>query len=144
LPEAEFGYFQGYRLDTPRVCVIDDDETFRGSLTDLLRSDGYIVTPFGTAEEFLASPQCNEADGIVADIEMPGISGLEMTKNLRERGVGTPIIMVTGHFGSHLRDEAKQAGAQGFFQKPFEAADFLQRLHDLMASTTRARAVSAG
>jgi FixJ family two-component response regulator len=132
-------------LDTTLVCVIDDDETFRGSLADLLRSGGYAVSPFGTAEEFLASPQSSTADGIVADIEMPGISGLQMTKDLRGRGVDTPIIMVTGHFGSHLRDDARQAGAQGFFQKPFEAADFLKQLQDLMAPPpTRAPAVSAG
>jgi FixJ family two-component response regulator len=132
-------------LNNTLVCVIDDDETFRGGLADLLRSAGYAVSPFGTAEEFLASPQSETANGIVADIEMPGISGLQMTKNLRERGVETPIIMVTGHFGSHLRDDARLAGAQGFFQKPFEAADFMKQLQDLMAPPpTRAPAVSAG
>ena len=132
-------------MDTTLVCVIDDDETFRGSLANLLRSGGYAVSPFGTAEEFLASPQCRTANGIVADIEMPGISGLQMTKDLRGRGVETPIIMVTGHFGSHLREDASQAGAQGFFQKPFEAADFMKKLQELVDPPhPRTPAASAG
>ncbi len=101
------------------VHVIDDDEAARDSLSFLLRSARLDVRAYESATAFLdAAP--GGAGCIVTDVRMPDISGIDLLKRLRERGIGMPVIVMTGHGDVPLAVEAMKLGAADFFEKPFD------------------------
>ncbi len=103
------------------VSVIDDDESVRRALDCLLRSLGFISHSFATAGDLLNSPRLQDSDCIVADIQMPGMGGLELQKALRTVGLQLPIIFITAFPDRRIRERAEAAGAVAFLEKPFEA-----------------------
>jgi FixJ family two-component response regulator len=107
-------------VTSPFVAIIDDDETLCSSLVDLMRSIGYRAEPYASAETFLTSPRLFHLDCIVADVHMPGMGGLRLTRELRERGILTPVILITALSDKNLDDEASTVGAAGLLRKPFE------------------------
>lgn len=110
------------------VFVVDDDDAVRESLSMLLHSLGLPVASYSSATEFFAEYQ----DGpgcLVLDIRMPGMSGLELQRNLNDRHAILPIIFITGHGDVPMAVEAMQAGAADFLQKPFLDQDLLDRIH---------------
>jgi FixJ family two-component response regulator len=119
---------------SPLVAIIDDDEALRSSLVDLMHSTGYRVEPFASAETFLASPNLLDFEGVIADVHLPGMSGLNLVRKLREQGDMTPVILITALTHRRLDDEATLAGAQCLLRKPFEARALLdcveRSLHD--------------
>ena len=119
--------------EPPLVYVVDDDEAFRNSLQWLLESDGYRVVTYATAELFLEDAESASATCLVLDVRLPGISGLELQLELKQRGESLPIIFVTGH--ADARMALDENGASGFLQKPFHDAQLL----DLIAEATRHR-----
>jgi FixJ family two-component response regulator len=117
-------------LSTPLVIsVIDDDASVRAATNNLLRSRGYIVHTFASAEEFLQSPLLNQTSCVIADMQMPGMSGLELLTNLRKRGYKTPFIFITAFPDEGVRAKASRAGAIGFLAKPFAAPGLIKSLH---------------
>ncbi|MGR4932265.1 response regulator transcription factor [Bradyrhizobium sp. CAR08] len=108
------------------VAIIDDDEALCSSLVDLMRSIGYRAEPFASAESFLRSPMSSSSDCIVADINMLEMSGLTLTRKLREQNILTPVILITALSEKHLEDEASSVGAQRLFRKPFNANALLE------------------
>jgi FixJ family two-component response regulator len=108
-------------VTSPLVSIIDDDEALCLSLVDLLHSVGYRVEPYGSAEAFLASSNLLSLDCILSDIHMPGMSGLDLLRTLRERGLATPVILITALPDKHLDDEAIALGARCLLRKPFRA-----------------------
>ena len=112
-------------MTSPLVAIIDDDNALCSSLVDLLRSIGYRAEPHYSAETFLTSANLRNSHCIVADVYMPGMSGLDLVRKLHERGIMTPVILITALAGKHLDDEAISVGAFCLLRKPFETNSLL-------------------
>jgi FixJ family two-component response regulator len=103
----------------PSISVIDDDASVRAGTDNLLSSHGYIVRTFASAEEFLQSAHPDDSSCVVADVQMPGMSGLDLLKHLRALGNNVPFIFITAFPDDSVRDRALKIGAVGFLAKPF-------------------------
>ena len=101
------------------VTIIDDDQSVRESLPDLLRESGYEVETFSSAEEFLASVGPDLTKCLVLDVAMPGMSGPELQRELQRRGRSIPIVFITAHGDEALRPRLLEAGAVDCLFKPF-------------------------
>jgi FixJ family two-component response regulator len=106
------------------VAVIDDDVSMRTALVGLVQSLGHQVRDFVSAEAFLEAGELRSFGCIVSDIQMPGMSGIDLKRHLTAHNVVTPVIMVTAHAETGLRERALASGAFCFIRKPFEP-DFL-------------------
>lgn len=104
----------------PVISIIDDDESLRTALVGLVRSLGYEALGFGSAEEFLQVGTGKSAC-IISDIQMPGMSGIDLKRHLSARAVTTPVIMITARAEPGLKERALASGAACFLKKPFEA-----------------------
>lgn len=124
------------------VHVIDDDQAMRESLDFLLGVQGFSVALYSSAAEFLAAlPGLPAEDCILSDISMPGMSGIELVRRLKERGARLPIILMTGHADVPMAVEAMKAGISDFIEKPF-AQDVL--LDAVRTALTRGAASADG
>jgi FixJ family two-component response regulator len=103
------------------ISVIDDDASVRAATDNLLSSHGYLVRTFASAEEFLQSPSLHDCTCVVADVQMPGMSGLELLMYMRTHGYLTPVIFITAFPEESVRASALKAGAICFLAKPFAA-----------------------
>ncbi len=104
----------------PLISVIDDDASIRAAINNLLRSLGYIVHVFSSAEAFLQSPQLTETSCVITDVRMPGMSGVELQSHLRSQGNLVPFIVVTAVPDESVRVRALGDGAVCFLTKPFD------------------------
>ncbi|MBZ0132514.1 MAG: response regulator [Rhodocyclaceae bacterium] len=109
-----------------RVYIVDDDEPMRDSLQWLLESQGFAVTAFASAEDFLAACREGMAGCIVLDVRMPGMSGLELYEKLNARRCTLPVIFITGHGDVPMAVSALKKGAVDFIEKPFGDQDMLR------------------
>jgi FixJ family two-component response regulator len=107
------------------VCVVDDDAPLRRALSRLLRSAGYSVEAFGTAEDFLAAPHEPAPDCLVLDIHLGSMSGFDLHERLSASGLSIPTVFITGHDDAFTRERARRAGAAGYVRKPFDEADLV-------------------
>lgn len=114
------------------VSVIDDDESVRESLPDLLWEFGFDVEAFPSAEDFLASDALNRTSCLVLDIAMPGMSGPELQEELARRRSTIPIVFITANGDEKLRDTLLAKGASEVLQKPFGEAALLDALDAAM------------
>ena len=105
----------------PLISIIDDDDSLRRALVRLIRSLGYDVRGFGSAEEFAESGATEKFACIITDIQMPGMSGIELKQLLSTRDCTVPVIMITARHEAGLEEKALAAGAACFLRKPFEA-----------------------
>jgi FixJ family two-component response regulator len=103
------------------VAIVDDDDLMRSALQGMLRSVGVASETFAAAEEFLTSGQQHQAGCLIADIRMPGMSGLELQAKLNAENCRIPIIFITAHGDEKMRMQALRAGAVEFLAKPFDA-----------------------
>ena len=101
------------------LSVVDDDESVRESLPDLLREFGFAARGFSSAKEFLASGCIDETSCLILDIAMPGMSGPELHEELKRRGRNIPVIFITAHNNETIRARALKQGAAGYLLKPF-------------------------
>jgi len=127
------------------VFVVDDDVSIREALKNLFRSVGLNVKTFGTAQEFLANRQPDVSSCLVLDVRLPGLSGLDLQRQLVEANVQIPIIFITGHGDVPMSVRAMKAGAVEFLTKPFRDQDLLDAVQhaldrDRAARTQRAEA----
>jgi FixJ family two-component response regulator len=125
-------YAMGSRSGTPKrplVSVVDDDESVRESLPDLLREFGFDASAFSSAEEFLSSGTLGQTKCLLLDIAMPGMSGLDLQQELRRRRESIPIIFITGQKDEVSREQAFQQGAVQFLYKPFSDTALLDALN---------------
>jgi FixJ family two-component response regulator len=107
------------------VSVVDDDESVRESLPDLLRQVGFVAEAFSSAEAFLASDVVSETSCLVLDIAMPGMSGPDLQQELTRRGESIPIVFITGHGDESIRPRLLARGAVECLVKPFSEATLL-------------------
>lgn len=115
---------------SPRISIVDDDESLRESIKSLLRSVGFHADSFGSAEEFLESGNPPTAACLILDVRMPGMGGLELQQRLATSGQRIPIIFMTAHASDgEARTRALQSGAIGFLLKPFKEDDLLSDLY---------------
>src|SRR6185295_6882740 len=121
------------RRDEPLVYVVDDDDAIRDSLDLLLESMGLAHRVFASAFEFLEAYDSEQHACLVADIRMPGMSGLELQGKLNEMRAGIPIVFITGHGDVPMAVNAMKAGAADFIQKPFRDQDLLDRINKGLA-----------
>jgi FixJ family two-component response regulator len=105
--------------------VVDDDESVRESLPDLLKEFGFAAGAFSSAKEFLSSGCIDETSCLILDIAMPGMSGPELQQELKRRGKEIPIIFISGRNDETIRAQVLQQGAAGFLLKPFSDAALL-------------------
>ena len=110
------------------VAIVDDDRSVQSALKDLMESAGLSAQCFGSAEAFLESDQSNQIACIVADIRMPGMSGLELQAKLKAEGSRIPMIFITAHDDAKLRMQATKAGAVEFLSKPFDDEVLLEKV----------------
>jgi FixJ family two-component response regulator len=108
------------------VAVIDDDESYRGAVQRLLKAEGFSVQSFGSAEDFLNSGRQQETGCLVADIRMPGMSGLDLQAKLNAERCSIPTIFITAHGDEKIRLQALRAGAVKFLTKPFDGGVLLE------------------
>jgi FixJ family two-component response regulator len=108
------------------VAVVDDDEAFRAALQRLLKSAGFSVRSFASAEEFLDCGQQHETGCLITDIRMPGMSGLDLQAKLNAEHCPIPTIFITAHGDDKLRLQAMKGGAVTFLAKPFDDAILLE------------------
>ena len=119
-------------MSNPKVYIVDDDEAVLDSVRLLLRSVDYDVETFSSAKAFLEQAPHIRAGCLLLDVRMPGMSGLDLQQQLRQRGVPIPIIFITGHGDVPMAVQAMQAGAFDFLQKPFRDQDLLDRIAEAL------------
>jgi FixJ family two-component response regulator len=115
-------------FEKPLVVVVDDDESVRESLPDLLKEFGFMVLTFSSAEEFLASGSVARAKCLVLDMVMPGMTGLDLQENLKARGDQIPIIFITAQKEEAIRKRVLEQGAVDMLLKPFSDTALRQAL----------------
>ena len=107
------------------VFVVDDDASMREALKNLLRSVGLAVETFGSAQEFLSSDRSKAPGCLVLDVRLPGLSGLDLQRQLADANLQIPIVFITGHGDIQMSVRAMKAGAVEFLTKPFRDQDLL-------------------
>jgi FixJ family two-component response regulator len=126
-------------LDSALVYLVDDDEAIRDSLGLLFRSVGLNCEVYASALEFLEAYDPQRHSCLVADIRMPGLSGLELQQRLNERRADVPVIFITGHGDVPMAVNAMKSGASDFIQKPFRDQDLIDRIHKALAQDRERR-----
>jgi FixJ family two-component response regulator len=125
---------------TPTVFVVDDDPSIRESLSLLLSSAGYSVNTFASAKEFLESEHSTSGPAcLVLDVKMPGISGLDLQKELTSRNYAIPVIFITGHGDIPMSVLAMKKGAVDFLSKPFDDGQLLDAVKVALLKDSQAR-----
>jgi FixJ family two-component response regulator len=125
------------------VFVIDDDESIREALHSLIRSVGLKVATFASAQEFLQSRRPDVPACLILDVRMPGLSGLDLQRDLAEANIQIPIIFITGHGDIPMSVRAMKAGAVEFLTKPFRDQDLLDAIQQALERDRRARSQQA-
>jgi FixJ family two-component response regulator len=115
--------------ERPLLSVVDDDEMLRESLPDLLREFGFAARAFSSGQEFLLSDYLDETRCLILDVAMPGMSGLDLQRELKRRGQAIPIIFITGQKDEETRKQAFRQGAVKFLYKPFSDSDLLDAVN---------------
>src|ERR1700730_10136585 len=123
----------------PVVYIVDDDAGVRGALDSLIRSVGFEVQAFASARDFLSSKLPNAIGCLVLDVRLPGLSGLDLQRELTLAGVHIPIIFITGHGDIPMTVSAMKAGAVEFLTKPFRDQDLLDAIHQAIERDRAAR-----
>jgi FixJ family two-component response regulator len=116
------------------VYIVDDDEAVRDSLCFLLKSVGIAGNAFSSGNEFLEAYDLDWQGCILLDIRMPGVSGMEVQRQLAERNCALPVIFITGHGDIPMAVEAMHLGAFDFIQKPFHDQELLDRIQQALAT----------
>ena len=122
----------------PTVFVVDDDRAVRRFLCGLIASVDLRVEAYASAREFLDAYEPGRPGCLLLDIRMPGMSGLELQKELAERAIGLPVIILTGHGDVQLAVHAMKAGAVDFIEKPFNNELLLDRVQNAVAKSVDA------
>lgn len=122
------------------IFVVDDDTSVRTALKRLIRSIGFTVKTFDSAQVFLEQEAYDGPACLVLDIRMPGTSGIELQEKLVAADVQIPIIFITGHGNIQMSVKAMKAGALDFIEKPFEDQKLIDAIHNAIAKSKQDRA----
>jgi FixJ family two-component response regulator len=117
------------------IAIVDDDKSVQTALQDLIESEGLSTLCFDSAEQFLDSGAQRKAACLIADVRMPGMSGIELQAKLKADRSGIPIIFITAHGDAKIRVQAMRNGAVEFLTKPFDNAVLLETVHAAVETT---------
>lgn len=118
----------------PLISVIDDDETMRAAVENLVRSLGFEVRTFASAREFLRSPHRRDTACVISNVRMPDMGGIELQQYLAAEGDTMPVMFITAFANERIRTQAMQAGAVTFLFKPFTAAALIDGLRQALGT----------
>lgn len=118
----------------PLISVVDDDESVRESLSGLIRSVGFGVMVFASAEEFLGSNRLLDTDCLILDVRMPGMSGIDLQRRLAASHTSIPVIFITAHGDEEARVRALNGGAVDYLLKPFSEEALLKAIDTALKS----------
>ena len=110
------------------IAIVDDDEPLREALGSVMKAAGFSPRTFASAEEFLACDDCDDTACLVLDVRLPGMSGIELQKQLSKTNSRLPIVFVTAHGDATLRDSLMRAGAAAFLYKPVRSDALLKEI----------------
>jgi FixJ family two-component response regulator len=110
------------------IAIVDDDESYRRAISRFVESLGYAVEAFGSAEEFLGFGRLDDTACLICDLQMPGMTGLELYQRLLAQDYHPSVIFITAHAEPKTRRRALAAGAVGFFDKPFREQELISCL----------------
>jgi FixJ family two-component response regulator len=114
--------------NNPLISVIDDDGSLRRAVVALVRSLGYAASGHASAEDFLATGEIDRSACVITDIQMPGMSGIDLKRALDARNSRVPVIMITARTEEALLERARASGASDLLRKPFDADSFVRSL----------------
>ena len=119
------------------VSIVDDDPSVRVALESLIKSQGLVVCAFASAEDFLRSRLVDDSACLVSDVQMPGMSGLDLQSRLAERGSRIPIIFITAFPEAFIRSRAEAGGAIACLEKPFDGRAIIELVRQALAAERR-------
>ena len=126
------------RESDPVIAIVDDDPSAREGLESLIQSAGWRVESFASAQEFLNRPGAEAPSCLVLDLQLPGLSGLDLQKRMAEVGLEIPIVFLTGHGNIPASVQAMKAGAVEFLTKPFDEEVLLRAVQEAIERDRRA------
>ena len=126
------------------ISIIDDDAFVRVATDGLVRSLGYRTTTFASAEDYLQSDRINDTSCVITDVQMPGLSGVELQSQLIADGNCTPIIFITASLEERTRARALKAGAIGLLSKPFNEERLIEYIHTALAASKTLKVARLG
>lgn len=127
------------RQSKAAIAIVDDDESAREGLSSLIRSAGFDVETYASAQEFLSRPGTEAPACLVLDLQLPGLTGLELQKRMAAVGLEIPIVFLTGHGNIPASVQAMKAGAVEFLTKPFDEEDLLQAIQEAVERDRQTR-----
>ena len=130
---------QSARASSPVIAIVDDDPSVREGLESLIRSAGLRAKTFGSAQEFLANRGAEAPSCLILDLQLPGLSGLDLQMRMAEADLEIPIVFLTGHGNIPASVQAMKAGAIEFLTKPVEEADLLRAIQEAIERDRRIR-----
>ncbi|PWU11932.1 MAG: DNA-binding response regulator [Terriglobia bacterium] len=125
------------------VAIVDDDPSVRTGLERLIRSLGWKAETFASAQEFLDRPRTEAPSCLLLDLQLPGLSGLDLQKRIADAGLEIPIVFLTGHGNIPISVKAMKAGAVEFLTKPVEEEDLLRAIQEAIERDRRTREENA-
>jgi FixJ family two-component response regulator len=135
---AAASYTEDQQLqNAPTIAIIDDDESMRCAVKSLVTSFGYDAHTFASAEEFLQSPRLDDTTCLITDLQMLGLSGVELQKSLLAQERHIPIIFMTAFPEERMRTRAIEAGALGFLSKPFESQTLINLIDEAIETSRK-------
>lgn len=117
---------------TTCVCVVDDDRSSRFALSTLVRSLGYDVEAFESGREFLKWLAQNRPSCVISDVQMPGMSGIEMFQRMNDMGIQTPVVLFTAYPTAELEEQTLALGARAFLTKPVNSEELAMHIQSAM------------
>ena len=117
----------------PIISIVDDDDSIRVAAGDLVTSLGFVALTFASAEAFLQSGDATRTSCLITDIQLPGMSGLDLQDRLRAEGYRLPIIFITAFPEPKLKRRAEAAGAVAFLVKPFDGRELIARIEEILS-----------
>ena len=127
--------------ERPLIAVVDDDRSVRNATQNLLNAAGFSTSTFESAESFLGSSVRASVECLVTDMQMPGMTGLELHEHLATSGDGIPTVIITAHPEELTRDRARKAGITCFLTKPFAPEELLECLRKALARSLARRTI---
>lgn len=121
-------------MSHPKIAVVDDQEAVRSALRDMLGVYGYQVELHESGDAFLASPGAADVGCVIADVRMPGTDGIALVRELAQRGIDAPVVLISGHADVPMAVAGLKAGAQDFIEKPVDDVRLVAAINRSLAS----------